>query len=201
MAKNDSLRRRRPSREPKPRFLIVCEGEVTEPHYFNEFRRLSRKLIDLKIVPAGVPKTVVQQAVKLKNKSEEMAKRSKDENLRYEYVWCLFDIDEHPNVDDAKQQARDNFLNVAISNPCFELWLLLHFQDQNAHIGRKPLKHLCIKHMPGYVKTPFCGALFPNLHLAIERAATLDKRHESNNKIGANPSTGVYRLIQQIQLL
>ena len=181
--------------------MIVCEGLVTEPHYFKEFRRLERRLIELEIVPAGVPKTVVEVAVAMKKKSDEMAKQRKDENLRYDYVWCLFDIDEHPNVEDAKQQARDNSLEIAISNPCFELWLLLHFQDQNAHIDRNPLKHLCIKHMPGYVKTPFCDALFPNLATAIARAAKLDKRNESNSKPFANPSTGVYRLIQKIQQL
>jgi len=45
----DTLRRRRAFRPPLPRFLIVCEGTLTEPGYFQETRHLERSLIDLEI--------------------------------------------------------------------------------------------------------------------------------------------------------
>lgn len=38
----------------------------------------------------------------------------------------------HPGLTDAIEQARQNGIWLAISNPCFELWLVLHFQDQSA---------------------------------------------------------------------
>lgn len=85
-------------------------------------------MVKAEIVRGGVPKTVVELAVKLKKESEGQARRRRDVNLRYDHIWCVFDIDEHPFVPEARQQARDNRIDVAVSNPCFELWLLLHFQ-------------------------------------------------------------------------
>jgi hypothetical protein len=199
MKKSDSLRRRRSFREPRARFLIVCEGEVTEPLYLNDVRRAERGIIDLKVVPGGVPRTVVELAVKMKKESEREAKSRKDENLRYDHVWCVFDVDVHPFVPEAKQQAEANAIQVAVSNPCFELWFLLHFQDQTAHIERDKVQHLCRGHMPGYQKTPDCDALRPHQTEAMERAIHLENWQETRGNAGGNPSTGVYRLIQQIQ--
>src|ERR1039457_414615 len=143
MKKRDNLRRRRSFREPRARFLIVCEGEVTDPDYFDDMRRMERGIIELEIAPGGVPKTVVERAVFMKKQSERDAKRRKDENHRYDSVWCVFDIDEHPFVPEAKQQTQANAINIAVSNPCFELWFLLHFQDQTAHIDRHKVQHMC----------------------------------------------------------
>jgi len=108
MKNRDRLRRRRSFREPRARFLIVCEGEVTEPGYFKGIRSIERGIVDLEIVPAGVPKSVVERAVQLKRESERNAKARKDQNLRYNHVWCVFDIDQHPFVPEAKEQARAN---------------------------------------------------------------------------------------------
>jgi hypothetical protein len=199
MKKSDSLGRRPGFREPLARFLIVCEGTVTEPHYFKDLRVQERGLVEVKVVPGGVPKTVVELAVKLKEESEVEARRRKDDNLRYDHVWCVFDIDEHPFVPEAKQQARDNAIDVAVSNPCFELWLLLHFQEQTAHIERDRLAHLCREHMPGYKKEPRCELLTPRQEEALARASQLDEWQATRGKVGANPSTGVHRLVRQIK--
>jgi hypothetical protein len=192
----DSLRRRKSFREPRARFLIVCEGEVTEPTYFKDIRHRERGIIELEIVPAGVPKTVVERAVQLKKGSERDAR--KDENLRYDHVRCVFDVDAHPFLAEAKEQARANAIEIAVSNPCFELWFLLHFKDQTAHIERHKVQHQCGEHMPGYQKVPPCDTLMPLRDAAIERDIQLDNWHATRDTVGGNPSTGVYRLIQQI---
>jgi hypothetical protein len=199
MKKSDSLRRHPAFREPRARFLIVCEGEVTERHYFNDLRLRERGLVEVKIVPGGVPKTAVETAVKLKKESDSDAKRRKDANLRYDHVWCVFDIDVHPNVPEAKHQARDNAIEVAASNPCFELWLLLHFQEQTAHIERDRVAHLCREHVPGYKKKPDCELLTPRQEEALARAAQLDAWQATRGNAGENPSTGVHRLVLQIK--
>ena len=199
MQKRNSLRRRPSSREPLARFLIVCEGEVTEPIYFKDLRHAERGIIKLEIVPGGDPKTVVQRAVEMKKESEREARRRQDANLRYDSVWCVFDIDEHPFVPEAKHLAQANAINIAVSNPCFELWFLLHFQDQSAHIEGHTVQHLCRQHMPGYQKTPPCDLLRPHQVEATERAIQLENWQESRENAGGNPSTGVHRLIQQIQ--
>jgi len=64
-----------------------------------------------------------------KKTAEANSRREKEVNLLYNSVWCVFDVDDHPRVADARQMAADNGIELAISNPCFELWLLLHFRD------------------------------------------------------------------------
>jgi hypothetical protein len=123
--------RRRPARfDPRPRILILCEGKVTEPSYFRDFQHQEKnRLVDVVIDDeGGVPKTLVERAVARRKEAEREARLQKDKYLRYDEVWCVFDIDSHPNLPDARQQARANGIELAISNPCFELWLLLHFQ-------------------------------------------------------------------------
>jgi hypothetical protein len=179
--------------------LIVCEGKVTEPYYFDDLRVLVRSVIDLKLEPAGAPKKVVERAVELKREAERLARRSRDLNDRYDEVWCVFDVDEHPLLAEAKQQALANGLDVAISNPCFELWVLLHFQDQSAHIERDRVQSLCRHYMPGYEKKLPCSILAPLLDEAVGRALRLAAWHETRGTTGENPSTGVHLLVERIR--
>lgn len=119
------LARRLAYREPRKRVLIFCEGTVTEPQYFDDFRRHEHNpLVDVVIDDeGGSPKTLVERAALRKKTAENEAKRFRDENLKYDEVWCVYDVDEHPKLADAFQQARDNQIELAVSNPCFELWL------------------------------------------------------------------------------
>jgi RloB-like protein len=143
--------------------LICCEGEVTEPSYLNGLKaELRIRLVHIEVVPGGVdPKTLVDYAVDRKEKAERRARKERDDNLTYDEVWCVFDVDVHQYVPEAKQKAEANKINVAISNPCFELWLLLHFQDQRAPIHRHDVQSLCRGHMPGYIKEVPFERVFP----------------------------------------
>jgi len=199
MKRRDSLRRRGPTRSPKLRFLIVCEGQVTEPRYFNQLRHLLKSLIDLEILPGGDPKILVERAVQKKGEADSAANRKNDSYLAYDQVWCVCDVDEHPRLNDALQQARDNGIDVALSNPCFELWALLHFQDQTAYVERGVVQHLCREYMPRDIKELPCETLLERHSEAAERALSLDQLHESRGTQGGNPSTGVYRLVAEIK--
>ena len=200
MARNrDTLQRRRPRRQPKPRFLIVCEGTVTEPCYFRAVRHAERSLVELGIEPRATPKTIVERAVELKQQADRDAKRQADDNLKYDEVWCVFDIDEHPLIPEAKDQARDNGIDLSISNPCFEVWALLLFQVQRAHIERGKVQHLCRSHMRNYEKQLDYETLRPKYSDALKRADDLEKWHDARGTGGANPSTTVYRLVERIK--
>lgn len=64
------LRRRTFVRDPRQRFLIVCEGGKTEPQYFEEFH-----LTNVTVIGTGYNTDgLVQFAIQLKDK----AKREKD---------------------------------------------------------------------------------------------------------------------------
>jgi hypothetical protein len=199
MAKGNSLRRRPPFREPLPRILIVCEGTSTEPAYFRETRHLERIPVELAFRPGGVPKTLVERAVALKRRANQAAKQNKDSNQNYDHIWCVFDVDEHPYLPESRQQAKDNQIEIAVSNPCFELWALLHFRDQSARIERVALHSECKKFIPGYVKKLPASKLLPLYGDALRRDQELDTWQRSRGSDGANPSTGVYRLTEQIK--
>lgn len=194
MRKSDRLGRGPSKRDPRPRVLIVCEGAKTESGYFEGLRSAERLAIELKVVPAGSPKTVVEKAVELKN-------RALSSHDAFEQIWCVFDIDEHPKIPDAIQQAQAHGVSLAVSNPCFELFVLLHFQDRTAPIHRHKAQSLCRKHMPGYQKNLAFDKLAPLTGDALGRAAALDERHHRNGNSGANPSTGVHRLVSRIRAL
>ncbi len=124
----------------------------------------------MKIEPGGTPKTLVERAVEIKTTAEKAARSGKDENLKYDSVWCVFDVDEHPYLAEAQQQARDNGISVAVSNPCFELWALLHFQEQRGHIERHEVQRYagttCLGTTRGYpVKR--CSALTKRQYIGL----------------------------------
>jgi RloB-like protein len=171
------LRRREPRREPKRRILIVCEGAVTEAGYFKALRAAFRNpLVAVEIDDeGGVPKTLVERAVARKRAADRDAKSRRDEFLSYDEVWCVFDVDAHPHLPDARQQARDNGIFLAISNPCFELWALLHFQDHTAHIEREDASRRLKRHLPRYEKALPFARLHPTYNEAVQRARELDR--------------------------
>ncbi|MEO6195139.1 MAG: RloB family protein [Thermoanaerobaculia bacterium] len=114
-------------------------------------------------------------------------------------VWCVFDVDEHPHLLDARQKARDNGIDLAVSNPCFELWALLHFQDQTAHLERDEARRRLKEHIRGYGKALPFQRLHPTYSEAVQRAQNLDRRREEAQDSGGNPSTGVYQLTEIIR--
>jgi RloB-like protein len=116
-----SLQRRRPSREPKIRILVVCEGKKTEPLYLRQLQHHVRNpRVHVEAVgPAGVPRTVVGTAIDPRGQAADEARRQRDENLLWDEVWAVFDVDDHPNVAEAKQLATANGIHLAVSNPCY----------------------------------------------------------------------------------
>jgi hypothetical protein len=193
--------RRDPSRQPKLRVLIVCEGRATEPGYLRAFQHAVRNpRVHVAVASKrGVPRTVVEIAIRLQEESEHEAKRQRDENLKWDEVWGVFDIDEHPNVDQARQLANANAIKLAISNPCFELWALLHFQDRRAHIERQAARAALQRHLPGYDKTLDFAKMYPGYEDAVRRARALEVEADRHGKAERNPTSGVYRLTELIR--
>jgi hypothetical protein len=199
MRRRDNLRRRPAFRQPRLRILILCEGEVTEAEYFREKGRLHRSLVDVRVDSGGAPKTLVERAAQMKKTAAQAARR--DPNEGYDEVWCVFDVDQHPYLAEAKQQAYDNGIQTAISNPCFELWILLHFGDQRAHINCADLARECRQHIPGYEKSAPLTKLMELEEDAVRRAIDLEKWQVSRGCEGHNPSTTVHHLTEQIRAL
>jgi hypothetical protein len=147
----------------------------------------------------GVPLHVVQIAMRLKDEAANEASRQHDDNLRWDEVWGVFDIDEHTSIDEARGLARKNDIRLAVSNPCFELWARLHFQSQSAHIERGKAQAALRRHLPGYDKSLDFSKLHTSHETAVRRAEKLDEAAEKQGAPGRNPTTGVYRLTESIR--
>lgn len=204
MRKRDRTRhpaRRKSFKDSRPIILIVCEGSVTEPDYFNALSIACKNpRVRIKVVGGvGVPLSIVQAAKSQKTDAEERAASENNENLCYDEVWCVFDVDEHPNVSTAKQMAKDNGMQVAVSNPCFELWLWLYFAEQPGVQHRHDLQKMLNLHVIDYVKRVSLEVLTPGYPNAVRRAKKLDEVAEADRDGGRNPTTGVWRLTEAIQ--
>jgi hypothetical protein len=188
-------------RERKHRILVVCEGKLTEPEYFkalqHEFRnRLVHVEIDKQ---AGVPMTVVKRAIEMDSQANAEAKQKRNDDLKYDDVWCVFDVDEHPHLPEALELAKKSGVKVALSNPCIELWAILHFQEQNEQLHRHEAQRALRQHLPRYDKVLDFDKMKAWYARAVERARSLQKKAEATSDPNRNPSTGVYLLTELIR--
>ena len=110
-------------------------------------------------------------------------------------MWCVFDRDEHERFDEALSMARDNGFKLAVSNPCVELWLLLHFRESPGARHRHDVQKMLGDHLPGYDKKLDFDKLAHGVADATARAKRLDAAAEERGDARyGNPSTGFYRL-------
>lgn len=192
-------------REPRKRVVVVCEGSKTEPKYLRMLNARSRDaLIELEIVDEAAtnPKSLVDRACAVKKEAAREHRRTKDPNTRIDELWCVFDVDEHPMLREAVQQASDNGVEVAISNPSVEVWFLLHFQDQWAHIDRHDALRSLRVQLPGYEKGAVdLDDLLGRFEIASDRARRLAQKHEGDGTVFPhnNPSSDLWRLVESLE--
>jgi hypothetical protein len=202
---NKKLSRKSSSLDPKLTIYALCEGKNSEPDYLLDFCKLHGNGM-VSVIPSramGVPSTIVELAVKEIGQLKKYAKKSKDPlDLQFE-VWAIFDRDDHPKVNESITRAKQHNIQVAYSNPCFELWALLHFDDHRQHLHRHPLQSKLEGVLQGYdskKSKKICAKLMDEHYdKARARAINLEKEH---NKVGdskVNPYTDIYILLDKIK--
>jgi hypothetical protein len=131
----------------------------------------------------------------------ELRDAKKGRGLPVDEVWCVFDFDVHPHVQDAIALANANQINIAASNPCIELWFVLHHKAQTAHLERQAAQRMS-KELLGCDKTLSADALAlldPLLSDATSRARSLDSKHKDDGSpTRSNPSADVWRIAHRI---
>lgn len=215
----DRERSRRQGNRPKRRnILIVCEGEKTEPNYFEAFRkRLVGGEGDRIIVKGAGVNTLnlIETAQKI------IDERRRSDNPPFYDVWIVFDKDDFPDqhfdetvraiqTEDAKFKAGHSpHWHSAWSNEAFELWYLLHFQEMlGGPIGREQLCRLLSEKFhndlglaQGYRKND--PQLFSLLETRMPQALLRAKRafQSCANKPphACNPATCVFQLVKQLE--
>jgi hypothetical protein len=194
MARNSRpLTRRAGTASDARTIAIVCEGQKTEDIYFNGIRREFRlATARLRVVGLGVdPLHVVREAEALRSD--------------YDETWAVFDVEApgahaipHARLHNAVERAERTGIRCAISNPCFELWLVLHFGRQTAYLNNEAVRAKIRKCGCGYDAKGFDFAkVWPRHRQAIDNAVALDARQVSNgvDLADRNPWTSVHELV------
>ncbi|NES24807.1 MAG: RloB domain-containing protein [Symploca sp. SIO3E6] len=179
------------TREVRQRFLIVCEGEKTEPNYFRNFR-VSKVVIDIKGLGTN-PSNLVQETKRLRDKEKE----------DYNQVWCVFDRDswQADDFNSAIRSAEKENIKVAYSNEAFELWYILHFEFVNTGIPRKDYEEKLTKLLGEQYKKnsdSMYDDLIDKQNTAIKNADNLLKQYDPHNPAKDNPSTTVHLLVKEL---
>lgn len=186
-------------RNPKQRFLIVCEGKKTEPNYFLKFPIPKDSVVSVLGEGANTV-SLVRKAIELRDKSTEVDK------VIYDQVWCVFDRDSFSakNFNEAFEVANQNEIKIAYSNEAFELWYILHFQYLDTGLSRKDyMKILSQKLRHEYEKNSetIYEELLSKQSNAIKNAGRLYSQFEPHNPEKDKPSTTVFILVELLNSL
>jgi hypothetical protein len=204
--KMEDLARHTAKRSPYSKVLIVCEGERTEPFYFEGLKshyQLNSANIEITGDCGSAPISIFEHA----NKRFKEEDRAGDP---FDKVFCVFDKDQHDTYNETLKMIRsaepkDTF--VAINSvPCFEYWLVLHYEYTNKAFGNlhknsaaNQMVRELLRFMPDYEKgqNDIFSRLVQSLEFAktnAERALTAAQRSHTDD-----PSTHVHELVEFLQ--
>lgn len=202
------LQRRSADRVLKRNILIVGEGQATERNYFDGLKRedtiRQRFNITVSKGHGGSAEQVVAEACKRK---DQAIREEKD----FDETWCVFDVEsagQRKKVLSALKLAKGNGIEVAPSNPTFEVWLLAHFERRSRPFKDKvAVIQYLNKHWQQQYQREYDPAdehlyrrLADRTRQAIDNArAVRESDHEGKlSVLEANSSTEVYRLVSRL---
>lgn len=193
--------------------VLAFEGNDTEQIYFEEFKdseKFNDELIYLHLLKR--PKSNTNSAPN--HVFKKLKKEAKDEYSFNEHdeLWMIIDTDRWRNIPEIIDECKklDNMF-VTVSNPCFELWLLLHVKNISDYTEEELeliLKNLKVTSKKNYIDiklTEILGSynksnpkpeqFIPHLKNAIEQAKNLDSKNEEfPTLLGSH----VYKIIEKL---
>ncbi|MDO9157405.1 MAG: RloB family protein, partial [Sediminibacterium sp.] len=197
-------------------YLIVCEGEQTEPNYFEAIKERLPKgvLTSCHIEIEGTGKnteSLLDETIRLMGKWHEETGRQIDK------VWIVFDRDsfdpqQFNNAINRCKQSKPE-IGCAWSNEAFELWYLLHLIYFDNALRRTEYQRILEEQLSKKMEQPFkyaknskemfsILAKYGDLDFAINNAFRLEKIWEGQTDYANHkPCTKVHHLIVELQLL
>jgi hypothetical protein len=191
----------------KPRILILSNGELAEPQYFQDFKDYIQantvKIIRSKQFYGKAPFELINIVAEYKEKLENANKFIEKDG---DQMWCVFDVDDFfaDNSKDFKAAialAHERGIHLAWSHECFELWFLCHFSSVSSAIPRvdyhkKLKKFFKEKGLGQYEKN--MNHIFEKILKHQETAIKNAKKIFSKDKVEKNPSTAVFLLVEEL---
>ncbi len=201
LKKSESSKRVVRQEEQRHYFLLVCEGEKTEPNYFNALvAHLPPESVKVEIEGEGTNTlSVVNKAIELRNK------RAKDKLLPdFDEVWAVFDRDSFPaaHFNEAMLLGERQDIGTAYSNEAFELWYILHFQYLDTGVTRNRYIEILKQRLGDYAKNS--DDIYEILQqtgdekTAIKHAKRLLENAVDKTPSDAKPSTRVHILVERL---
>jgi hypothetical protein len=194
--------RRLDTRGERQRVLIVCEGEKTEPNYFESFKHdLPPHVVQLDVYGEGA------NTLSLIKRAQNIRDKRVFGDYPFDQVWVVFDRDsfDPADFDNAIHKADSDGMRCAWSNEAFELWYILHFEFRNTG--------MCRTEYQGRLDT-FLGETYrknaPDMYQKLSRlgnqiqavawAKTLHNEFQATGipPSRSNPSTTVFQLVEQL---
>lgn len=168
-------------KQMKPNFFVFCEGK-TEIAYIKFLRSLYR--VPIQVIPKKGKSNISKDDIG--NSKRDYVTTNQDK------TFLMFDLDV-AGVLEHLQKIPD--AELLVSNPCVELWFLLHYQEQKSKLTSKK----CIQKLQSFTKDYKKGVLSEeeknvlaaNRDVAIKRAKLLEEYD--------NPSTTIYRLLELLK--
>jgi hypothetical protein len=187
-------------------FVIASEGAVTEQDYFNGLKtRWHSSRIHIEVITRDDPTLSSPQHVLSTIDGFASAFRLRDGDQ----LWLVMDRDSQSwkprMMAGVARECQGKGYFLAVSNPCFEIWLLLHFED----VPNLPdvRKQELARNADGLLKSevarycsasrPYIDHFIPHIETAIARAEALDIKPDERwpTQLG----TRVHRLVQQLR--
>lgn len=199
-----TLKRKVATRPPRKTLVVFCEGEKTEPQYLLALRQepfvRDAAAVDIRVQTGrggAVPLTLVTLATTARAKSAA-------EEAEIDEFWCVFDVEwprNHPHLPEAIAKAEANGIRLAISNPCFELWLILHYRNHGSWLDNGAAVELRRQLDRSTNKSLDAAKYMSLIEDAVRRAAGLDGRHQRDGSKFPhnNPSSGMHYLIASVR--
>jgi len=203
-------RPRSPYLSGKPRILILCEGARTEPAYFNRLKN-DRRLTS--VVVRGPRARQIGPPWLLQRARYEMRN-----DPGWDEIYCVLDHDgRHPAVGKLEaglaamnRRRTSTHVEMILSDPCFELWLLLHFEFSDRPYtsvrgGRSACEDVIEqlqRHIPGYRKntTDHLKLVMDRVENALSNANQLN-RLSTGTRPRRSPHTNVSKLVARLLVL
>ena len=207
-------KRRQDYLEPKlHNFYIFCEGERTEPNYFEGFKQgiesnpIYREMVRIQIEPCQA------ETLRVIGAAEKYAAKNK---IQKGQIWCVYDKDSFPAKNFNAVIDRIKHLNLlnpdlqyhaAWSNDCIEFWFLLHFayytsnNHRSAYIEflNSQFNELGIGKYQKQMENIFDILAFQgNPKLAIRYAKRIIENHAGKTPAEMAPGTKVYELVEEL---
>ena len=200
-----SLSRKPPKLEPLHGIYVYCEGRITEPEYIRAYYThfcTKKKVVLFPVkVGEGNPKTLVEKCTQ---KFNELKKSAKRDSYEKNTVLAWVEIEEQYHIEEAIRLAKGIGIEVAISNPCFEVYGLMHETVYDKPLTRFEAQELLASLMPGYhhkhaprFNWAWCSS---KVECAIQHSTLARKRREEEGTSfpKRNPSSDFHRLLNSL---